>query len=232
MKKLQVNESNKLHYGKYLYKLRIYNQLSSIFRTELQRNGKLSYAKTRLNEYLLLHKNGDYLYKNIWGVKTHIGSETVIDASEIFKVLKSSNDYLVRCEAHTMIVYSNNRNLLVKIANKTKHANPEIWEPSATTIDFLKNNTNVILTDKQSLYPYKISFGRKKGKPELAKWIRSNTNKVQAGTILLKNLEESGWIQGQYIYARDESIVFLIQLIAGDNITRVDKLVYKGNLDK
>tara|TARA_B110000503_G_scaffold138300_1_gene224234 strand:- start:75 stop:773 length:699 start_codon:yes stop_codon:yes gene_type:complete len=232
MNKLQVNETNKLHYGKYLYKLKIYNQLSHIFRTELQRNGKLSYAKQRISEYFLSHKNGDYIYRNNWGVKTHIAPETLIDANEIFKVLKLSSDYLVRCETHTIIVYSNNKTLLLKLANKTKYARPELWEPAATNIDFLKNNTNVILIDKPSLYPFKISFGRKKGKPELAKWIKANLDKVQAGVILLKNLEDSGWIQGQYIYARDEGIVFLIQMIAGDNITRIDKLVYKANLDK
>jgi len=40
------------------------------------------------------------------------------------------------------------------------------------------------------------------------------------------------WIQGTYMYVRNEHVVMLVQMIVGDNITRIDKLIYKANIDK
>ena len=49
----------------------------------------------------------------------------------------------------------------------------------------------------------------------------------------MKNLSnEYSYIQGQYIYVRDENVIFLLQLMIGDNISRIDKLVCKANIDK
>ena len=48
----------------------------------------------------------------------------------------------------------------------------------------------------------------------------------------MENLRTRSWIQGQYIYVRDENVIFLLQILVGDNISRIDKLVYKDDIDK
>jgi hypothetical protein len=232
MSQLNLHKTKKLHYGKYLYKLKLYNELASIFRTELQRNGKLSYAKTKLTEYAEVVKNNQVLYKNIWNTTKKIRKEHFFDANEIYKILKTSKEHLIRCETNTLIVYSNNSTMMRKLVDKTSASYPELWEPDPSQEKYLLENKNVIIVEKEPDFPYKVSFGRKQGKPELAKWLNSNTDKARAGIVLLENLKNSGWIQGQYIHVRDEKTILLIQMIVGDNISRIDKLVYKDDLDK
>jgi hypothetical protein len=212
--------------------LKVYNQLAGIFRTELQRNGKLNFARTKLQDYMSRVKRGELVTKSRWRTETIIKPDTVLDANAIYLQLKNSNDYLVRCEYSTLIIYTNNRNLLLDIVNKLKTDFSELWEPDPKTIDFLLNQNAVILTDTEVNFPYKITFGRKKANPQLASWIEKNGDKAQAGHVLMNNIRNSGFIQGQYIYVRDENIILLLQMLIGDNIQRIDKLVYKGNIDK
>lgn len=230
--KLQLHETKKLHYGKYLYKLKLHNSLASIFRTELQRNGKLNFARTKLQDYLARLKRGELVTKSRWRTETIVPRDEVVDANSIYLQLKNSKEYLVRCENSTLIIYSNNRKLLIDIISKVKQGSPELWEPDPETKDFLLNKSDIILTDTPVDFPFKITFGRKKANPNLCSWIEKNGDKVQAGPILMRNLRNSSWIQGQYIYVRDENIILLLQMLIGDNIQRIDKLIYKGNIDK
>ena len=231
--RLLLSETKKLHYGKYLYKLRLYNQLASIFRTEQQRNGKLSYAKSRLTEYYAQLERGETVTRSRWRFEEPIDPNHIHEAKWIYSYLKSHNEYLVRCEYSTLMIYTNNKLLLDKIIAKTPSAHPELWQPDPENIAFLQANQNVILVDKPTSFPYKLTFGRKPASPSLAKWIESNGDKVSAGKIMMENLRSSNrWIQGQYIYARDENVIMLIQMMVGDNISRIDKLVYKEDIDK
>lgn len=229
---IQLYETKKLHYGKYLYKLKVTNQLAGIFRTELQRNGKLNYARTKLQDYVSKVKRGELVYKSRWRTETLIKPDMILDANSIYLQLKNNNDYLVRCEYSTLIIYTNNRKLLLDIVSKLKTGCPELWEPDPKTVDFLSNKTDIILTDTQVMFPFKITFGRKRANPSLASWIEKNGDKAQAGPICMNNIRNGNFMQGQYIYVRDENIVLLLQMIIGDNIQRIDKLVYKGNIDK
>lgn len=231
-KNLLLHETKKLHYGKYLYKLLIYNQLAGIFRTELQRNGKLNFARIKLQEYLPRVRKGETVTKTRWRAEKIIRPEHVLDANTIYLQLKNSKEYIVRCEYNTLIIYTNNRKLLLDIANKLKACTPELWEPDPSTVTFLQNQSNIILSDVPVYFPYKVTFGRKKANSSLSTWIEKNRDKVQVGPIFMKNLVENNYIQGQYLYARDEHIVFLLQMLVGDNIVRIDKLIYKGDIDK
>jgi|GEM_PF-2000315 hypothetical protein len=233
MTQLQLHETKKLHYGKYLYKLKLHNQLAGIFRTEQQRNGKLSLAKLKIQEYLQQYTEGATLTKSRWRTEVVIPKEDLLDANVVYTILKTHKDYIVRCEYSTLIIYTNNRSMLLKIVDKLTSSFPELWEPDPTTITFLKRNENIILVDNPTRYPYKLTFGRKKANPSLAAWIDKNGDKAKVGPVLMENLRSGNhWIQGQYIYVRDEHIIFLLQMLVGDNITRIDKLVYKADIDK
>jgi|TARA_R110000782_G_scaffold5972_9_gene20689 hypothetical protein len=233
MLNLQLHETKKLHYGKYLYKLKLTNQLAGIFRTEQQRNGRLTFAKTKIQTYLQQYRRGETPTRLRWRAHVAIPKNELLDANTIYNVLKVYIDeYIVRCEYSTLTIYSNNRSMLLKISNKLLGGNPELWEPDPTTIDFLTSSENVILVDIPTRYPFKLTFGRKKANPALASWIDKNGDKVKAGPVLMENLRTRSWIQGQYIYVRDENVIFLLQILVGDNISRIDKLVYKDDIDK
>ena len=187
--KLQLHETKKLHYGKYLYKLKLHNSIAGIFRTELQRNGKLNFARTKIQEYLERVKRGELVTKTRWRTESVVPHNDIIDANSIYLQLKNNTEYLVRCEYSTLMIYTNNRKLLLDIVNKLKGGWPELWEPDPETTDFLLNKSDVILTDTPVDFPYKITFGRKKANPSLATWLEKNGDKAQAGPILMKNLK-------------------------------------------
>jgi len=220
----------KLHYGKYLYKLQLYNLLAHIFRTEFQRGGKLSYAKDCLNEYNAMLESGQIIKRSKWTTSV-IPTTHLEDANVIYKKLRYSKDYLVRVECNSLIIYSNNKKFLMNIADNIKLQPVDFWEPDETITSYLKNNEKVIVVDKPTEYMYKVTFGRKRAKPELATWLEANTDKSKAGRIFKENCKNSNYINGQYVYLRDDKVLFLLNMIAGDNVTRVDKLIYRNDIN-
>lgn len=233
MSNLKLHEAKRLHYGKYLYKLKTTNTLTSIFRTDLQRNGKLSYAEQRLKEFVQRNKSNEILtLRNRFSKATVIHSHEVDEAYHIYKCLKNAGEYMIRCESRTLIIYTNDHDLLKKVSSKLS-VNVEIWEPAKSAIDFLTNNQNVILVNQEPKFPWKLTFGKKPGSKILADWIKKNSKNVSIGKVALDHHEnEYRWIQGTYMYVRNEHVVMLVQMIVGDNITRIDKLIYKANIDK
>lgn len=231
MSKSKVRESKKLHYGKYLYKLKIYTQLSSIFRTELQRDGMFGYAKSKIKEMSL--PSSSFTIKKRFKYEKSVSNDELKEAIEIIKILEVENEnYLLRCEFNNLIIYTSNEGLLEKFDKSSIFVN-EFYKPAPECVDFLTQNQNVIIINQPTDYPYKITFGRKKASIELGTWIEKNLDKVKAGTLLLHNLKNgSRWIQGQYIYVKNEKIVLLVKMMAGDNISRIDKMVYKSDIDK
>lgn len=230
MKLLREYETVKLHYGKYLYKLKLYNQLASIFRTELQRDGKLAYAKNHLVSYNAKMSSGQVVRKGTF-IDTIISKEELDDANHIFKVLRYTKNYMVRCEYNSLTIYSNNIKCLTRLYQGVQCCVPELWTPKENNADFLLKNKNVILVDTPAELPYKITFGRKRANPELASWLLANSDKSKAGATFIHNCETSGWIAGHYIYVRDEKVLFLINMIAGDNIIKVEELVYQNDIN-
>jgi hypothetical protein len=225
-------ETKKLHYSKYLYRMQFRNRLAFAFRTEWQRNGKLSYAAQQLSNFREGVKKSGIIYKNRWGFTEEISFEELRDAEVLLRLLKPAEGYMVRVELNSLNIYTNDILLLEDLKSKLL-ADAEIWRPSKKTVEFLKQNKNVILVDKDPKFPYKISFGRKPAKKELAKWIENNRDKVSCGPRLFESLQtENRWIQGQYIFAKDDKVILLLQMLIGDNITRIDKLVYKETIDK
>ncbi len=233
MNNLKLHEAKRLHYGKYLYKLKTKNVIASIFRTDLQRNGNLYYAELRLKEYVQTVKtDGRPMIKSKYFKTVVLDVDDLNDATHIYKCLKNSTNYMVRCEYQTLIIYSNDIDLLKKIASKIS-SKVDIWEPAVSAIDFLTHNKNVIIINYQPKFPWKLTFGKKPGSKTLADWIKKNSKNVLIGKITLEHHEkEQAWIQGTYMYAKNEHVVMLIQMIVGDNITRIDKLVYKADIDK
>ena len=230
-KSVKKCETKKLHYGKYLYKVSMRSQLAHIFRTELQRKGNLTYASMELFKYGELYKQGKPLIKKSWRNEETVNENDFLSCQKIYRYLINSKNYLVRCEYSTLNIYSNDLRFIQQFTQLENCE--EFWQPDPDSITFLTNNANVILTDKPVDHKLKITFGRKPAKKELGKWLIANKDKARCGPVLLDNLlEQARWIKGQYIFVRDEKVLFMIQLICGDNISRVDKLVYKDDIDK
>ena len=53
----------------------------------------------------------------------------------------------------------------------------------------------LILVNKEPKYKYKITFGKGKGSPALAKWIDSNPNLAKAGHVTKKDLYAEAYVK-------------------------------------
>lgn len=233
MKSPKLLETKKLHYGEYLYKLVLSNQLNTIFRTELQKHGKLGYAKEQLNNLHEKYLHGELLEEQIYRTTRIIPNEDYLDAVDIYNILKFADDFKLRVQPwRTLNIYSNDKDFLLKISKKMRVSNLEFWEPDLQTVDLLLGEDNIILVDNIPKFPLKVTLGKKPIDSKFADWLRNNTDKSRVGNITLSEIEANGWCNGLYFYIRDERVLSLINLIIGHNIRRVDKLVYKENIDK
>jgi hypothetical protein len=235
---MKILETKKLHYNKYLYKFEIRNELASIFRTEFQKNGKLQYARSRLDECKLAREVQGYVYipHKFSDNPKKIPLAHLLDAEKIYSILLKEHKYLVRCGIwnNNLSIYSNDLKLMNNLVDKTLEIEKYFWKPLDENVDFLLRNANIIIVNKEPKFPYKVTFGNKNinGK-ELHSWITKNQNKVKAGdTFLHLLLEQNPYIRGLYLYVKNEHTLTLLNILAGNNITRIDKLIYKTDLDK
>lgn len=231
MKKLNLYETRKLHYGKYLYKLAVRNDLAYIFRTDLQKTVKLGYAKVVLDKLNLQYQNNEPLTRQKYNTLVELSKNEFLDAMDIYTILRKKNDYKLRCEALSLAIYSNDRDFLYKIVNKLRTTFIEIWEPAPETAELLLKKQNIKLVNYEPLLEYQVHLNHKKIDPSFASWLISNQDKSRVGAIALDNIKR-GRAGDFYFYVRDEKVLSLVSIIIGHNIRSVDKLVYKGDIDK
>ena len=232
-KQLQQFESCKLFYSEYLYKLVFRNELNHIFRTDLQKKEKLSYARSQLDFLTEQHRNNLPLYKKAWRTEILVGIDDYFDAMSLYATLKNSDEYKIRIDPYsTVTLFSNNKSFLLSLANKLKTTSIEFWQPDASTVGILKSNTKIQIVDVPPKLPIKVWFNNTAINTDFANWLRANNDKCKIGKIALESLEQYGRMNGLYIYLRDEKILNLVTLLAGSSIRSVEKLVYRGKIDK
>lgn len=234
--KLKLFESKKLHYGEYLYKLVLHNSLANIFRTEFQKDGKLGYARQKLDHCNFAYKEASkdnnvvthfsipWMTRNA-GVFETIRTEQYFDALKIYNALQKQKNYKIRIERNWMYLYSNDKAFLTSLINSC-NAHGEFWEPNLETIDLIKQDKNVILSKKPVTFKYKITLGSKKGSTGLADWIDANPSLAKMGDLAKQACSNKSYVKGYYFYVKNDKALFLVQMIVGDNIARIDRFVY------
>ena len=232
-KQLKKSESYKLFYSEYLYKLVFRNELSTIFRSELQKKEKLSHARQELDRLTESYRNNQTLVKRAWRTDITVSVNEYIDAVTVYNTLKNNNEYKIRIDPYsTITLFSNNKNFLLDLSNRLKTDEIEFWEPNPKYIDILKSKTKIQIVDNPTELPIKVWFNSTRINTDFANWLRANNDKCKIGTIALESLENYGYLNGLYIYLRDEKILNLVTLLAGASIRSVEKLVYRGDIDK
>ena len=231
MKKLKLFETKKLHYGQYLYKLSLSNELSYIFRTDLQKKSKLSYAKVILDQLNLQYRNNETLTRQKYNSIKEVNEIDYLDAKDIFSILRKHTGYKLRCESGTLSIYSNDQDLLYKIINKIRLQSVELWEPDHKTVDILRSKEKIKIVDYQPFLQYQVHLNYKKIDTSFANWLIANQDKSRVGPRALDSIR-TGSAGNFYFYIRDDKVLSLVNLLIGHNIRAVDKLIYKGDIDK
>jgi len=217
-----------------LYKIVLCNPLASIFRTELQRTGDLNFARSQLDKLYADYENDIPLRRTLFRTSLPVTHSEFFDAFDIYNHLKSKgHEVLVRVGSyHSLIIYSNNKLLLSSLGNKLRTKDVEFYEPLLENKDFLLHNHNTVIVNKKPTLRIRVILGRKRGSRELAIWLDNNKDKSKVGKITLEALHNSGYVNGLYFYVRDEKVLQLVSLICGDNMRKVEKLVWNQELDK
>lgn len=228
---LKLFETKKLHHGKYLYKLVLSNPLATIFRSDLSRYGKLSYAKERLALLTVKYKAGETLTKQSYRSSVEISEQMFLDARDLYNILKKVDDFKIRCESNSLGIYSNDRDLLMKIANKMRVSSREFWEPNPEAVGLLAKEQNLVIVNYPTSYQYQVHLSYKRVDANAYNWLKSNSDKVKVGPKTLRDFA-SGLSNGSYIYVRDDRVMSLVEVLIGHAIRKVDKIVYKGDIDK
>ena len=209
------------------------NELHNIFRSELQKKEKLSYAREQLDYLTEQYRNNLPLYKKAWRTEVNVDINDYLDAMSVYNNLKKSDEYKIRIDPYSSItLFSNNKDFLVNLGNALRTSSAEFYEPDPKYIDLLKSKTKIQIVDDVPALPLKVWFNSTRINRDFANWLRVNDDKCKIGTIALQSLEDYGYLNGLYIYLRDEKVLNLVTLLAGSSIRSVEKLVYRGDIDK
>ena len=230
---LKLLESRKLFYSEYLYKLVFRNELSTIFRSDLQKKEKLSYARQQLDRLAEDYRNNLPLRKMTWRTEIVVDANDYLDAMTLYAVLKNSDEYRIRIDPYSSVsLFSNNKEFLLTLGNKLNTTAVKFWEPNVEYIELLTTKTKIQIVDEIPKLPLKVWFNSTRVNKDFANWIRANDDKCKIGKIALESLESYGYLNGLYIYLRDEKVLSLVTILAGASIRSVEKLVYRGDIDK
>lgn len=232
MNKLKLFETKRLHYGKYLYKLAIWNSFAPSFRSEFQKQGKLSLAKKKLDETQELYDRGETLYRQIFRSQVPVSDEEFFDAKTLYKHLMQNDEYKIRIERYNGIcLYSNDKEFLENLTKDISNSAREFWEPNTDHINYLLTEKNIVIVDKEPEFIYKVTFNSKTIDPSFGKWLEANTDKSRVGRYTLENIF-NGYANNSYVYIRDKKVLTMIEIIVGHNIRKVEELIYMPNIDK
>ena len=209
------------------------NELNSIFRSDLQKKEKLSYARRELDRLAEDYRNNFPLFKRAWRTDIPIANNDYFDAMTLYSTLKNSNEYKIRIDPYSSVsLFSNNKEFLINLSDNLSTRAVEFWEPCANYVELLQSKTKIQIVDEPTTLPLKVWFNSTRVNQDFASWIYANRDKCKIGTIALDSLENYGYMNGLYIYLRDDKVLSLVTILAGSSIRSVEKLVYRGDIDK
>ena len=212
----------KLFYNEYANKLVIRNQLAHLFREK-----QWTYAKDQLDRMQHDFENGLSVQWTRGRIVEYIDRQTFQEAQILFNELNRRDDVKLRVENPRMQIYTNDIALLNRIQSKILSC-IELWTPSEE-VDLIPTNT--IILNRPMPYEYRVTLGSWPTE-EFSNWIKNNRDKIKIGKRCYKTVTTGGYTQGLYFYVLSERYLNLLQLVIGNSVQRIDKVIYKQNLDK
>jgi len=225
-------KSRKLHYGKYLYKATFFNILCYAFSS--YRNSskdRLSFARSvieRLEEQQASHRE---MSVEVWRAQKLVSTSEFTEGSNILSLLESHDDWRVRVEMNRyMTIYTSDETLIDGLAQGCGAR--EIHKPEEGIENFLLLNIDTAVVNKPPEYDYRVYLKGNRVDPSFANWLEANADKSRIGKQSLNNIKH-GWISsGNYFYIKNDKVLTMVRMIIGHNIRRVEKMIYKGDIDK
>lgn len=227
---MRTFETKKLFYNKHLYKIVFFNNLASFFNKSINQNN-FSYARKGLDNLALQHLSGKTMFRSLFRHDIPISFKEFVTAKIFLSLLEQQNihSYVLRTESRTISITSNDLDWLTEIKNSFPI--DEWWEPNPDNIQILLNNSKIVLVNKPPEYLFKV-YLKSKVDVNLANWLLKNKHKSKVGIATLQNIEREYYTNGNYFYIKDEKTLLLLQISFSSSIQKIEKLVYKDDVDK
>jgi len=228
--KIKQRESLKLHYGKYLYKVCLTNQLSNLFsshRTE-------QYRAMSLNDLKTDYENGTALQLTRWRSCTIIDNEDFKDALVLHQVFQKYPDYRKRVDfGNSITIYTSDDDMLDELVDNLSNSINEVHKPKEVIEAFLTQNIGTAIVKTLPEHEFRVYLKGNRIDPSFANWLRANRDKCKVGEMTLWNIENSSYhTNNNYFYIKNEKVLTMVRMIIGHNIRKVERLIYQGDIDK
>lgn len=226
---MKTFETRKLLYNKFLYKIVFYNSLAIIFTKAWNRNN-FSYARKELDKLTSNYDAGIPLQRSSH-LFIPIDISDYKNALSLLDLLKEQprDSYTLRSERYQISIASNDTKFLNKLKNKLDIT--EFWKPAEDSVEMLQNNERICLVKRDTDFLYRVYL--KAGRtPGIGKFLEKYPTKIKVGKKSLTKLKNNQLHVGLYFYVKDDNTLFLLQIPYIKHIQKVEKLVYKCNIDK
>ena len=228
MKKLQRLQTTNLFYNRYVYRLRIKNDVGAIFR-----GMNLGNAKAKIDEMQSFAEAGQRIpfpFRFFRDKDKFVSLETFMDAYTIYSALEKNVDKcMVRVENFTLDLYSNDNEWLEDLGQKIDAVS--ITEPADDeSLNFLLENKNTVIQNTEVIWPYKAILG-KTVDPNFATYCKNNAN-IKIGKRALECIQKRHNTEGYYFFTKNEKHLMLAKIALGGSISKIIKYVSDKELHK
>jgi|TARA_B100000214_G_C23960470_1_gene624974 hypothetical protein len=228
MKKLQRLQTTNLFYNRYVYRLRIKNDVGAIFR-----GMNLGNAKAKIDEMQSFAEAGQRIpfpFRYFRDKDKFLSLETFMDAYTIYSALEKNVDKcMVRVENFTLDLYSNDNEWLEDLGQKIDAVS--ITEPADDeSLNFLLENKNTVIQNTEVIWPYKAILG-KTVDPNFATYCKNNAN-IKIGKRALECIQKRHNTEGYYFFTKNEKHLMLAKIALGGSISKIIKYVSDKELHK
>tara|TARA_A100001035_G_scaffold224951_1_gene185710 strand:+ start:1288 stop:1974 length:687 start_codon:yes stop_codon:yes gene_type:complete len=228
MKKLQRLQTTNLFYNRYVYRLRIKNDVGPIFR-----GMNLGNAKAKIDEMQSFAEAGQRIpfpFRYFRDKDKFLSLETFMDAYTIYSALEKNVDKcMVRVENFTLDLYSNDNEWLEDLGQKIDAVS--ITEPADDeSLNFLLENKNTVIQNTEVIWPYKAILG-KTVDPNFATYCKNNAN-IKIGKRALECIQKRHNTEGYYFFTKNEKHLMLAKIALGGSISKIIKYVSDKELHK
>jgi hypothetical protein len=210
-------QTNKLFFGKYVYKVALETAFATYFRSR-----QLDNIKSRLeSEWLAAQQAGESRMKvgakYIWRESSWADEHDVRAVQALIDQLEDLENYTLRIEGRRLGVYFNDESYIEKITAIPGIQIKEIAQPKdPRTRDYLLSTPKVIIR-KDYTHKYKVTVNSLLDQGDNFKQWAQKISKIK--------LSSSDFRYEGHFYVADEKTLDLCRIFLGDRLRKVEQLV-------
>lgn len=207
-------KTNKLFFGKYVYKIAIKTPLACLFRGN---NLSLIRLEIAVLEDRLLKSNGKSVRVGGSYSRQHSTREDINLAKILLKILEDSKEYNLRVEGSTLGLYANDINFITSIQSIIGVIVEEISKPASEEVKNFLLATPKAIIRKEYTHKYKVTVK--------ALWSEASNFVEWAKKLPKIKVASNRYTYGGHFYVADEKTLSLCHIFLSDKIQKIEELV-------